>query len=204
MIELGTKASRGTVGLEPNGDLAAVPSSFSWRGTCPARSQCAENAPRAGVDSAAARGHCGSTHRRAGLRSRKEREPIEGKRRVLFRTALAMPAERCRECTEHTLRAATSVPNPPADLPYPLPPRRCASSQVPTGAHEKARSHGCHSDRPRDERNDGRGDTRTRMRERMHGAAPTAPPTCAKVSEECVSARARGVAHPLCSSSVSL
>ena len=74
---MGTKASRGTVGLEPNGDLAAVPSSFSWRGTCPARSQCAENAPRAGVDSAAARGHCGSTHRRAGLRSRKEREPME-------------------------------------------------------------------------------------------------------------------------------
>ena len=30
-----------------------------------------------------------------------------------------------------------------------------------------------------------------RTRDRMHGAAPTTPPTCAKVCELCVSARAR-------------
>ena len=94
-----------------------------------------------------------------------------------------------------TLRQTCPIRSPPVAAPR----RRC-----PRDAHEKARSHGCHSDRPRDERNDERGGTRTRMRERMHGAAPTAPPTCAKVSEGCVSARARGVAHPLCSSSVSL
>ena len=136
MIELGTKESRRTVGLEPNRDLAAVPSSFFSHRTCQTRSRCAEIAPRAGVDSAAARGHCGRIHRRAAS-DREEREPMDGQHRVLFRTALAMSAERCRMCAEHTLRAVTSVTNPQVDLPIAAPRRRC-----PRDAHEKARSHG--------------------------------------------------------------
>ena len=103
---------------------------------------------------------------------REKRELIEGQHRVLFWTALAMPAERCRECTDHALRAATSVRTLRQTCPIRSPSSSLRlRSQVPRAsrdAHEKARSHGYDSDRPRDERDGGSGDTRTRTHARSH------------------------------------